>query len=103
MRICGLAGSFGCSFSGGAVAAALSGATTLSNDQITATFTDRGLASMRDAATGATFRFSQDQFSVTLGGKRYDSASLEEPVRRGTETTAVFSYSAGPYSHNSHV
>ena len=51
---------------GGVFAAALSGATTLSNDHVTASFTDRGLASLRDAATGATFHFSQDQFSVTL-------------------------------------
>src|SRR5947208_3355323 len=83
---------------GGSFAAALSGATTLSNNHITAAFTDRGLASLRDAAIGATFHFGQDHFSVTLDGKRYDSAALDEPVRRSNETTASFSYSAGPYS-----
>ncbi len=82
----------------GALSAALFAGPTLSNERITADFNDRGLTSLHDVATGATYHFGKEQFSVTLDGKRYDAESLEPPRRKASEVAIAFEYEAGPYT-----
>jgi len=72
-------------------------AATLANQQIAAEFTGRGLASLREEATRATWRFSPEDFSLTLAGQTYTGASLPVPARQTTETTVTYSYTAGPF------
>jgi hypothetical protein len=71
--------------------------TTLSNEKVTATFDDRGLVSLHDADSHATYHFSKDDFAVTLGGRTFDSTSLDKPTLAGSETLVRYAYSAGPY------
>jgi hypothetical protein len=78
--------------------AATLSAASLSNERVTVEFNDRGLAALRDDATRASYRFSRDDFELTIAGKRYDSASMPPPQRKSDEETHVtFTYNDGPY------
>ena len=70
---------------------------TLANGRVSAQFNSRGLSTLTDSATHSTFRFDKDEFSVTLGGRRYDSASLGPPARKNEDDRVTFSYAADPY------
>ena len=76
--------------------AALAGA-GLSNGKISAEFGERGLVSLHDVASGATYHFAKDEFALTLGGKVYDAASLGKPERNADENRVGFSFTAEPY------
>jgi hypothetical protein len=69
----------------------------LSNDKISAEFSERGLASVHDTGTRATYHFSPDDFRITIGGRTYNSASLPAPTRKNSELTVQYAYTAGPY------
>ena len=79
------------------LAPAVMAAAGLANGKIAAEFGDRGLVSLHDTESGATFHFSKDEFAVRLDGKDYDAASLGKPVRKEDERRVGFSYTAGPY------
>jgi hypothetical protein len=69
----------------------------LSNGKLTVEFGERGMTALRDRATGAAYRFSKDDFSVTLDGKLYDSASLGKPDRLPGEGAMRYAYDAGRF------
>lgn len=77
--------------------AAAGSAASISNERITAQIGDRGLTSLRDAASGATYHFGQDDFRLVLSGVRYDSASLPAPAVHAGDAGAEVVYQAGPY------
>jgi hypothetical protein len=70
---------------------------SLTNGRITAQFGDRGLVSLSDRAIGAPYRFSQDDFSVSIGGQRYDSGVLPAPKRSAAKDRVIYVWTAGPY------
>ena len=78
-------------------AAALSAASRIGNEQLIAEFGERGLRSIHAAGIQTAFRFSRDRFSITIDGKRYESASLPEPERRNDERRMAFIYKAGGF------
>lgn len=69
----------------------------LSNDKISAEFNDRGLISLHDNWSRATYHFSPDDFRITIGGQTYSSANLPAPTRKNGESTVEYAYRAGPY------
>src|SRR6478672_11262480 len=72
---------------------------TISNGKVAAEFDDRGLVSLTDSATRTPYRFSKDGFSLTIGGKPYDSAKLPKPDRTLAESASamVFTYTADAF------
>jgi hypothetical protein len=79
------------------LATALSAAPRIGNDRVSAEFGDRGLTSLRDGEIG-TYRFTADHFSVTLNGKRHDSATLPAPERTEDDRRIDFAYKAGGFT-----
>jgi hypothetical protein len=79
-------------------AAALSAASRIGNEQVMADFGERGLTTIRAAGIQTAFRFTKDRFSITIDGKRYESASLPEPERRNDERRMAFVYKAGGFT-----
>lgn len=77
--------------------AALSAAPKIGNDRVSADFGERGLTSLRDGAIGA-YRFTADHFSITIDGKRYDSATLPQPKRTEDDRRVDFVYQAGGFT-----
>ena len=79
--------------------AALYAGPTISNGKVAAEFDDRGLVSLADSATRTPYRFSKDEFSLTIGGKVYDSGKLPKPDRKAAENASamVFTYTADGY------
>jgi hypothetical protein len=69
----------------------------LSNDKVSAEFGDRGLVSLHDDWSRATYHFTPDDFRITIGGQTYTGASLPAPTRKNGETTVLYAYTAGPY------
>jgi hypothetical protein len=69
----------------------------LANDKVSAEFNDRGLVSLHDDFSRATYHFSPDDFRITIGGQTYTGASLPAPTRKNGETTVQYAYTAGPY------
>jgi hypothetical protein len=69
----------------------------LSNGKISAEFNDRGLVSLHDDYSRATYHFSPDDFRLTIGGQTYAGARLPAPVRTNGESTVQYAYTAGPY------
>jgi hypothetical protein len=69
----------------------------LSNGQVSAEFGDRGLASLHDEASRATYHFNSEDFRISIGGQTYSSASLAAPERKSTESAVEYAYAAGPY------
>lgn len=69
---------------------------TISNGKVAAEFDDRGLISLAGSAARTPYRFSKDGFSLTIGGKLYDSAKLPKPDRTVAENASamVFTYTA---------
>jgi hypothetical protein len=83
------------SLAAAAAAAALTAGPRITNDKLAAEFGDRGLISLRDADITQAFRFTRDDFSITIDGKRYDGASLPEPKREEEDGYITYAYSAG--------
>lgn len=79
------------------VPAALAAPDNLFNGRVIANFNNRGLASLLDEATRFTWRFPKDEFTVTLNGQSYTSESLGAPVRKNSQESVTYSYTAGPY------
>ncbi|HWP99769.1 MAG TPA: hypothetical protein VNK92_04810 [Vicinamibacterales bacterium] len=75
----------------------LAQSSTLSNGRLSATFGGRGLASIADAAIGASYRFRADEFLVVVDGRAIDSRTLDRPQRRREGDTIVFAWRAEPY------
>jgi hypothetical protein len=73
------------------------GAATLTNGRVTAEIGERGLTSLRDEATKATYRFTKDAFRLTLDGKTVDASSLPAPEMRATENIVAVLYNGSPY------
>ena len=69
----------------------------LSNDKMSADFNDRGLVSLHDNWSRATYHFSPDNFRITIGGQTYAGANLPAPTRTNAEATVQYAYAAGPY------
>ncbi len=55
------------------------------------------MTALRDRATGAVYRFSKDDFAVTLDGKVYDSASLGKPDPLPGESAMRYAFDAGRF------
>ena len=69
----------------------------LSNDKISAEFSERGLVSVHDTWSRATYHLSSEDFRITIGGETYSSASLPAPTRKNSDLTVQYAYAAGPY------
>ncbi|HXH06117.1 MAG TPA: hypothetical protein VNI83_05945 [Vicinamibacterales bacterium] len=70
---------------------------TLSNGRVSASFGDRGLAAIADAAIGASYRFRADDFLLVIDGRTIDSRTLDRPERRREGDSVVFAWNAEPY------
>jgi hypothetical protein len=73
---------------------------SLANLRITARFGDRGLTSLTGTSLGQTYRFPQDEFSLTIGGQAYDSRTLARPSRTSSKDRVTYVWMAGPYRVN---
>jgi hypothetical protein len=69
----------------------------LNNGAVVAGFTERGMASLRDNATGALYNFQREDFSLSLGGHTYRSAELPAPASTRDANRVTFTWEAGPY------
>jgi hypothetical protein len=82
---------------GAPASAAAQAPVTLENAGVRLEFGPRGLVSFTERTRGETYRFRADEFSVTLDGVRYQSATLEDPLRRLEARRVTYAWSAGPY------
>lgn len=69
----------------------------LENPAIRAELGAGGLVSLTDRIAGGVYRFRADDFSITLGGARYESATLPAPARRAETGRVTYAWTAGPY------
>lgn len=72
-------------------------AATLANGLLRVDLGARGPTALADAATGARWRILRDEFSITLDGTAYDSATLPAPVRTLAAGTATYRWRAGAF------
>ena len=66
-------------------------AATLSNGKLTAEFDERGLARV------AGYRFTADNFAVTIDGHVFDSATLPRASSKADPNRILFTYRSTPY------
>ena len=67
-------------------------AATLSNGKLTAGFNGRGLVSVADHP------LTEDNFSLVLDGKSYESSTLANPLQKSIAGRITFTYTAGRYT-----
>ncbi len=80
----------------GARAAAQRGGTpVLANGQLRAEFGPRGLTSI--TAGGHTYRFSTDEFSLSIDGRAFESQALPLPSRKWSNDAVTYAWDAGEY------
>src|ERR1700690_2836670 len=71
---------------------------TLTNERLHAEFGDRGLVAIADTALKSTFRFTQDEFSLTLSGLNISSLNLPHVQAVIPEKNRlVYRFSTFPY------
>ena len=73
-------------------------AATLANNVVTAQFGERGLAELTDSGLKTTFHFSQDAFSVVVGGREIRSDALPTPTVHPEGRTLRYRYISGVLS-----
>ncbi len=77
--------------------AAPAAAQTLSNGIISARFGAAGLAALEAAGLEKSFGFARDEWSITINGTRFESASLGAPQRVSEPNRLGYVWVAGPY------
>ena len=68
---------------------------TLANGRISVLFGDRGIVSIADVKIGRTFRLREDHFKVTIDGKTFDSATLDEPRQDVEKERLTYHWKSG--------
>ncbi|MGE5360069.1 MAG: hypothetical protein ACM3NQ_13710, partial [Bacteroidales bacterium] len=71
--------------------------TMLTNGRIRAEFGDRGLLSLTDIASQASYRIDGDDFALAIGGETFDSRSLAPPTRTAAKDKLAYTWTAGRY------
>jgi len=74
------------------------GAQTLTNGRVRAEFGPTGLTAMTDVVTRRTWRFTSDNFSITLGDREFDSRTLGAPARQSARDRVTYRYAAGGFA-----
>ncbi len=70
---------------------------SLTNGRVTAQFGDRGLMALSGPETGQSVRFTQDDFTVSIGERTYASRELLPPVRLAAKDRVSYTWAAAPY------
>jgi hypothetical protein len=70
---------------------------SLTNGRVTAQFGDRGLMALSSVETGQSVRFTQDDFTVSIGDRTYAGRELPPPVRVAIKDRVTYTWAAAPH------